>query len=40
MGIYKALKKRSQDPNWRPQNKERMLGRIEEGIKKSKIIGK
>mgnify|MGYP003127114769 CR=1 FL=1 len=38
MGIYKALKKRSEDPNWRPRNKERMLQRIEEGIKRNEKI--
>jgi len=38
MGIYKALKKRSQDPNWRPQNKERMLEKIEEGIKRNQRL--
>ena len=38
MWIYKALKKRSEDPNWRPRNKERMLQRIEEGIKRNQSL--
>jgi len=41
MGVYKRLKLLTEDPNWRPPNKERCLERIEEGIKRNeKIIEK
>jgi len=38
MGIYKRLQLKTQDPNWRPANKEKCLERIEEGIKRNEKI--
>ena len=37
MGIYKRLQLKTQDPNWRPANKEKCL-EIEEGIKRNERI--